>query len=80
VEGFRSNGSGTMQVYQYFYKDGKLVGKARVGTMGFANYNAWHFKQFAEYRLLNTRKSARCRPAGTYQAASTRFAGHGSGV
>jgi hypothetical protein len=56
VEGFRSNGSGTMQAYQYFYKDGKLVGKARVGTMGFANYNAWHFKQFAEYRLLNTHK------------------------
>jgi Lysyl oxidase len=56
VEGFRSNGSGTMTAYQYFYKNGKLVGKARVGTMGFANYNAWHFKQFAEYRLLNTHR------------------------
>lgn len=56
VEGFRSNGSGTMKAYQYFYRNGKLIGKARVGTMGFANYNAWHFKQFAEYRLLNTHK------------------------
>jgi Lysyl oxidase len=56
VEGFRSNGSGTMKAYQYFYRNGKLVGKARVGTMGFANYNAWHFKQFAEYRLLNAHK------------------------
>jgi len=56
VEGFRSNGSGTMKAYQYFYLDGKLIGKARAGTMGFANYNAWHFKQFAEYRLLNAHK------------------------
>jgi hypothetical protein len=56
VEGFRRNGSGTMTAYQYFYKGTKLIGKARVGTMGFANYNAWHFKQFAEYRLLNTHK------------------------
>jgi Lysyl oxidase len=56
VEGFRSNGSGTMKAYQYFYRNGKLIGKARVGTMGFANYNAWHFKQFAEYRLLNAHK------------------------
>ena len=56
VEGFRSNGSGTMQAYQYFYKNGKLIGRARVGTMGFAKYNAWHFKQFAEYRLLNAHK------------------------
>ena len=56
VEGFRSNASDTMQAYQYFYKGGRLIGKARVGTMGFANYNAWHFKQFAEYRLLNAHK------------------------
>ncbi len=56
VEGFRSNGSGTMQAYQYFYRHGKLIGKAPVGKMGFANYNAWHFKQFAEYRLLNAHK------------------------
>jgi len=56
VEGFRTSASHTMQAYQYFYQDGKLIGKARVGTMGFAEYNAWHFKQFAEYRLLNARK------------------------
>jgi hypothetical protein len=56
VEGFRTNDSNTMQAYQYFYKDGKLLGKMRVGTMGFADYNAWHFQQFAEYRLLNAHK------------------------
>jgi hypothetical protein len=61
VEGFRTNGSGTMKAYQYFYRDGKLIGKARVGTMGFAGYNAWHFQQFAEYRLLNAHKQVAVR-------------------
>jgi len=56
VEGFRSNSSPTMQAYQYFYRNGKLLGKARVGTMGFAKYHAWHLKQFAEYQLLNAHK------------------------
>lgn len=56
VEGFRTNQSGTMQAYQYFHRNGRLIGKARVGTMGFAKYNAWHFRQFAEYRLLNAHK------------------------
>ena len=56
VEGFRSNGSNLMQAYQYFWKNGHLIGRARVGTMGFANYNAWHFQQFAQYKLLNAHK------------------------
>jgi hypothetical protein len=56
VEGFRSNGSNTMQAYQYFWRNGHLIGRARVGTMGFANYNAWHFQQFAQYKLLNAHK------------------------
>jgi hypothetical protein len=56
VEGFRSNGSGTMKAYQYFWRNGHLIGRARVGTMGFANYNSWHFQQFAQYKLLNAHK------------------------
>ncbi len=56
VEGFRSNGSDTMRAYQYFWRNGHLIGRARVGTMGFANYNAWHFQQFAQYKLLNAHK------------------------
>jgi hypothetical protein len=47
-------GTGKMLAYQYFYKDGtKLIGRVRVGTMGFSAYNAWHFNQFAQYFLLN---------------------------
>ena len=56
VEGFRSNGSDLMKAYQYFWQNGHLIGRARVGTMGFANYNAWHFQQFAQYKLLNAHK------------------------
>jgi hypothetical protein len=57
VEGFRVNGSATMAAYQYFWHDGRVVGRERVGTMGFSGYNHWHFKQFAEYRLLNAKRS-----------------------
>jgi Lysyl oxidase len=50
-------GTNTMLAYQYFYKNGKtLIGRMRVGTMGFSNYNAWHFNQFAQYFLLNKDK------------------------
>lgn len=60
VEGFRHNGSATMRAYQYFWHDGRIVGRARAGTMGFDNgpgENHWHFQQFAQYRLLNSDKS-----------------------
>jgi hypothetical protein len=57
VEGFRTNGSQTMAAYQYFWHDGRVVGRERVGTMGFSGYNRWHFKQFAQYRLLNAKKT-----------------------
>jgi Lysyl oxidase len=57
VEGFRVPGTGRMLAYQYFYKNGsKLIGRMRVGTMGFSGYNAWHFNQFAQYFLLNKHK------------------------
>lgn len=58
VEGFRHNGALKMRAYQYFWHDGRIVGRARVGTMGFFKpHNHWHFQQFAEYRLLNAGKS-----------------------
>jgi hypothetical protein len=56
VEGFRVSGTPTMRAYQYFYRHGHVIGRARVGTMGFAGYNHWHFKQFAQYRLLTADK------------------------
>lgn len=56
VEGFRSNGSEKMKAYQYFFRDGRAIGRAPVGTMGFSGYNKWHFSQFAQYKLLNARK------------------------
>jgi hypothetical protein len=59
VEGFRHNGSPVMQAWQYFFRHGKVIGRARAGTMGFdANpgHGHWHFQQFAEYRLLSTRQ------------------------
>lgn len=60
VEGFRHDGSPTMQAYQYFFDNGRIVGRARAGTMGFdtgRGENEWHFQQFAQYRLLNSSKS-----------------------
>jgi hypothetical protein len=57
VEGFRSNGSPTMKAYQYFWRNGKVIGRARAGTMGFdtkKGHNHWHFQQFAQYSLLDS--------------------------
>ncbi len=55
VQGFRVKGSPVMSAYQYFWQDGQVIGRARVGTMGFDSlpgHNHWHFEQFAAYRLL----------------------------
>jgi hypothetical protein len=60
VEGFRHNGRRLMQAYQYFWHNGRVVGRARTGTMGFDNqkgHQHWHFEQFAQYRLLTANKS-----------------------
>ncbi|MGH3124779.1 MAG: hypothetical protein ACRDND_27670, partial [Streptosporangiaceae bacterium] len=60
VEGFRSNGSPIMKAYQYFWQNGKIIGRARAGTMGFDSkkgHDHWHFEQFAQYRLLNSAKN-----------------------
>ncbi len=61
VEGFRSNGSPVMQAYQYFWQNGHVIGRVRVGTMGFADYNHWHFQQFARYQLLNASRAVAVR-------------------
>jgi hypothetical protein len=60
VEGFRSHGSRVMNAFQYFSENGTIVGRAKVGTMGFDNlpgHHHWHFEQFARYQLLNAAKS-----------------------
>jgi hypothetical protein len=57
VEGFRTNGSPVMQAYQYFWQNGRVIGRVRAGTMGFDSqpgHNHWHFEQFARYQLLDS--------------------------
>jgi hypothetical protein len=54
VEGFRVPGTQVMKAYQYFWRNGRVIGRVRAGTMGFADYNHWHFEQFARYALLNS--------------------------
>ena len=60
VEGFRSDGSPVMKAYQYFWRNGHVVGRARAGTMGFdsnTGHNHWHFEQFARYAQLDAAKN-----------------------
>ncbi len=60
VEGFRVHGSPVMRAYQYFWRNGHVIGRVRAGTMGFDNKNGhshWHFQQFTQYRLLNAAKT-----------------------
>jgi hypothetical protein len=60
VEGFRSHGSRVMKAYQYFWRNGHVIGRARAGTMSFvkgSDDDDWHFAQFAQYRLLNAAKT-----------------------
>jgi hypothetical protein len=59
VEGFHVKGSSQLTAYQYFWRNGKVIGRAQVGTMGFDSkpgHNHWHFEQFAQYRLLTAAK------------------------
>ncbi|MEV0408568.1 lysyl oxidase family protein [Actinoallomurus sp. NPDC050550] len=59
IEGFRQHASPTMDAYQYFWRNGHVIGRARAGTMGFdsdSGHDHWHFKKFAEYRLLDSNK------------------------
>jgi hypothetical protein len=59
VQGFKVGNTLTMKAYQYFWRNGKLIGRTRAGTMGFDNqkgHHHWHFEQFAAYRLLSASK------------------------
>ena len=59
VEGFRVPGSPVMKAYQYVWKNGRVIGRVRAGTMGFdagKGHNHWHFEQFARYALLTAAK------------------------
>ena len=56
VEGFRRPGTDIMDAYQYFYRDGQIVGKAPAGTLVYdaaPGHEHWHFEQFARYALLS---------------------------
>ena len=60
VQGFRIPDSPVMKAYQYFWRNGQIIGRVRAGTMGFDNqkgHHHWHFEQFARYALLNSAKS-----------------------
>jgi hypothetical protein len=60
VEGFRTNGSPIMKAYQYFWRDGHVIGRVRAGTMGFDSrdgHDHWHFEQFARYALLDSARN-----------------------
>ena len=60
IEGFRRPDSKVMDAFQYFYRDGSIVGKAPAGTLVYdprPGHEHWHFRQFAAYRLLDSTKS-----------------------
>jgi hypothetical protein len=64
IEGFRSPGSPIMKAYQYFWRNGRVIGRLPAGTMGFDNatgHQHWHFEQFARYVLLNSAKTLAAR-------------------
>ena len=64
VEGFRRRGTDLMDAYQFFYRDGEVIGRAPVGTMEFDDrrgHHHWHFEQFARYRLLDASQTSAVR-------------------
>ena len=53
-----------MKAYQYYWHNGRIVGRTPAGTMGFDNkkgHHHWHFEQFAKYVLLNASKKVAVR-------------------
>jgi len=64
VEGFRRPGSAVMDAYEFFYAKGKQVSYTKVGTMEYdrkKGHEHWHFKDFAQYNLLDSRQRAKLR-------------------
>ncbi|MCM4076148.1 lysyl oxidase family protein [Paractinoplanes hotanensis] len=60
VDGFRRDGAGLMDAYQYFFDaQGNQVGAVPAGTMEWdarAGHEHWHFTDFAQYNLLRSDK------------------------
>jgi Lysyl oxidase len=64
VEGFRRPGAALMDAYQYFYAGTRQVSYAKVGTMEYdprVGHQHWHFKDFAQYNLLDSRQRQKVR-------------------
>jgi hypothetical protein len=60
VEGFRRPGTNVMDAWQYFFRNGTPVGRARAGTLLYDSrpgHEHWHFQQFARYSLLSASKT-----------------------
>jgi Lysyl oxidase len=57
IEGFRRLGTNIMDAFEYFYRDGRVVGRAPAGTLRYDSqpgHEHWHFQQFASYTLLDS--------------------------
>jgi len=64
VEGFRRPNSAVMDAYQFFHAKGRQVSYTKVGTMEYdrkQGHEHWHFKDFAQYNLLDGRQRAKLR-------------------
>jgi hypothetical protein len=61
LDGFRRQGKGLMDAYQYFYDEkGKQVGYQNTGTLEWDardGHHHWHFTDFARYSLLNAEQT-----------------------
>jgi hypothetical protein len=60
IEGFRRLGTNVMDAYEYFYKNGVAVGRAKVGTLLYdaqSGHEHWHFQQFVRYSLLDSTRA-----------------------
>jgi hypothetical protein len=56
IQGYRRVGTDIMDAYQYFYRDGQVVGQAPVGTLEWdpeEGHQHWHFTEFVAYSLLD---------------------------
>jgi hypothetical protein len=65
VDGFRRTGQAIMDAYQYFYDaKGRQLGYTPVGEMEWDprdGHQHWHFRDFAQYRLLKADQSVAVR-------------------
>lgn len=60
VEGYRRPNSDIMDAYEYFFRNGRVIGRAPAGTMQYdarPGHQHWHFEQFARYTLLAADKT-----------------------